>query len=420
MKFDSRYVRTITCAIFCLTSQGIISADDWPQFLGPNRNGISKETGLVDSFPSSGPKVLWKSDGGVGMSGVVIAEGIACTLIQDDRQQYALALDPLTGQTLWKATLAPSYKNAMGNGPRATPVINRGQVFVYTGEGVICCLDAKNGLTKWSVDATTSNGGKPPEYGVASSPLTTEELVIVTVGAPNATVVAYDRETGVVRWKAGSAHPAGYSSAVLLPVQGTVQLVVFHGQGVMSLYPGTGEILWEYPYETPYDCNIATPIAIGQNILISAGENHGTTLLQVPQEKGQAVQVAWESLGNRSVLRNEWQTSILQDGKLYGFDNVGSAGPVTHLTCVDAQNGQQIWRKARFGKGNCIAADGKLWCSLMTGELVIVRVDAGGFDELGRATVIGETRQAPAICNGKLYLRDNSEVVCIDISRERN
>ncbi|TWT58164.1 outer membrane biogenesis protein BamB [Thalassoglobus neptunius] len=419
MKFHSRFIRFLSLAIVLLTSQGIVTADDWPQLLGPNRNGISKETGLIDAFPSSGPKVLWKSDGGVGMSGVVIAEGIACTLVQDDQQQYALALDPSTGKTLWKAGLAPAYKNSMGNGPRATPVIDRGQVFAYTGEGKLCCLDAKSGLTKWSVDAIASNQGKPPEYGTASSPLTTEELVIVTVGTPEATVVAYDRETGAVRWKAGSGNPAGYSSAALLPLQGTVQVVVFHGQGVMSLYPGTGEVLWEYPYETPYDCNIATPIAVSQSVLISAGENHGTTLLQVPKEKGQDVQVVWESLGNRSVLRNEWQTSILHDGKLYGFDNVGSAGPVTHLTCVDAQNGHQLWRKARFGKGNCVAADGKLWCSLMTGELVIVRVDAAGFDELDRATVIGETRQAPAISNGKLYLRDNSEVVCIDISKER-
>jgi outer membrane protein assembly factor BamB len=116
-------------------------------------------------------------------------------------------------------------------------------------------------------------------------------------------------------------------------------------------------------------------------------------------------------------MRNEWQTSVLIDGYLYGFDNVGSAGPVTHLTCVNAKTGERVWQKLRFGKGNLIAADGKLWCSTMAGDLVLVRATPEKYEELSRATVIGETRQAPVIAQGRLYLRDGTEIVCLDIAR---
>ena len=128
-----------------------------------------------------------------------------------------------------------------------------------------------------------------------------------------------------------------------------------------------------------------------------------------------AVEEAWSSQGSQSVLRNEWQTSILHDGHLYGVDNVGAAGPVTHLTCVNAETGKRVWQKLRFGKGNLIAADGKLFISTMDGDLVAVRITPKGFEEIGRTQLIGSTRQAPALSNGLLYLRDNEEIVCVDV-----
>ena len=399
-----------------LLAAAACSADDWPQFLGPDRNGISKETGLLNEFPGDGPRVVWRIPGGVGMSGIVVADGIGCTLYQDDLKQYAVGFQAETGKVLWKTELAPAYKNGMGDGPRATPVIDRGQVFAYSGEGILCCIDAKVGILNWKMDVVMKFGGKPADYGMACSPIVTDEMVIVTVGAPEATVAAFERETGELRWTAGKGNPAGYSSPSLLAVNGTIQLVVFHGSGVSSFYPTTGEELWSYRYPTDYDCNIATPIAVDNHIFISAGENHGSTLLQLPKNGDDNVTEVWESLGNRSVLRNEWQTSILLDGYLYGFDNVGSAGPVTHLTCIEAKSGERVWQKKRFGKGNCVAADGKLWCTTMDGELIIVKASPDGFEELSSGAIIGQTRQAPAISNKKLYLRDKRDIVCVDIS----
>ena len=135
------------------------------------------------------------------------------------------------------------------------------------------------------------------------------------------------------------------------------------------------------------------------------------------EELCKAVSEVWDTQVRRGVLRNEWQTSILLDGYLYGMDNVGGAGPITHLTCVKAASGERVWQKTRFGKGNLIAADGKLFISTMAGELIVVRATPNGYEEIGRSTVLESTRQAPALAAGKLYLRDDHEIVCLDVSK---
>jgi outer membrane protein assembly factor BamB len=177
-------------------------------------------------------------------------------------------------------------------------------------------------------------------------------------------------------------------------------------------------VLWRYAYETDYDCNIATPIAVDGNVFISSGENHGSVLLKLkPDSDKFTVEEAWKSQGPQSVLRCEWQTPILLDGKLYGLDNIGSAGPVTHLTCIDAETGKRLWQQPRFGKSNLIAADGKLFFSTMTGEMVAVRASPTAYEEIGRTQVLGPTRQAPSLSNGLLYLRDDKEIVCLDVRK---
>jgi outer membrane protein assembly factor BamB len=235
--------------------------------------------------------------------------------------------------------------------------------------------------------------------------------VVVMSGAPDATVVAYDTKSGKLAWKAGT-DPAGYSSPALLKVGGKEQIVVFTGASAIGLAPGTGEQLWRYPYETDFNCNIATPLAVDGRVFISCGENHGCVLLDV---SGKEPAVVWESQGTKAVFKNEWQTAIQLDGHLFGFDNVGSAGPVTHLACIDALKGTPVWQKLRFGKGNLIAADGKLFLSTMNGELVVLAASSKGYEELGRKTVLGKTRQAPTLANGLLYLRDDKEIVCLDV-----
>ncbi|MGE5192158.1 MAG: PQQ-binding-like beta-propeller repeat protein [Deltaproteobacteria bacterium] len=389
----------------------------WPQFLGPDRNGISRETGLLTAWPKDGPREVWRVVGGVGMSGLAIRGGKLYTLVQKADRQWVLCLDAKTGAGQWETGVAPAYKNQMGDGPRATPAIADDMLYAFTGEGILAALKTADGAIAWQTNVVSQFGGKPTDYGMACSPLIIGDRVIIMAGAPEATVAAFDRKSGAVAWTAGKDLPPGYSSPALLKVAGGEQLVVFHGAGAFGLDPATGSERWSYPYETDFNCNIATPLAIDGNVFLSAGENHGSVLLALkPQgDKKFAVDEVWASHGPKSVLRNEWQTSILLDGNLYGFDNVGSAGPVTHLTCVSASTGERQWQELRFGKGNLIAADGKLFLSTMQGELVVATATPKRFEELGRKRILGKTRQAPALAGGLLYLRDDREIVCLDV-----
>lgn len=390
---------------------------EWPQFLGPQRNGISTETGLIDSFPATGPKEVWRIDGGIGMSGVVVSRGKLVTTSQAEGKQYVAAFNAVDGKSLWRTSIAPAYQNSMGPGTRATPTIAGDRVFAYSGEGILAALNFADGNLLWSQNLIEEFGGNPPDYGMACSPLVLGERVIVTVGALSAAVVALDAATGKVVWKAGD-DPNGYSSPALLEVGGRKQLVVYSGMSVLGLDPDGGTVLWRHPYVTDFNCNTATPVAVDGSVFVSSGENHGSVLLGLkPVADKFEVSVLWKSNGPQSVLRAEWQTPVLLDGKLYGFDNVGGAGPVTHLTCIDAATGNRVWQQLRFGKGNMIAADGKLWVSTLQGELILVRAVATGFEELSRADVGITTRQAPTLVDGRLYLRDDAKIVCFDVRK---
>lgn len=387
----------------------------WPQFLGPNGDGKSPEQGLVDSFPSGGASVVWRVPGGVGMSAVAVAEGIAVTSWNEGPSQVLVALDANTGKQKWKSTIGRQYKNGQGNGPRATPTFYKNRIYAFTGDGVLCAVEPKTGDVLWSVNCMDDVNTRPSEYGMASSPLVVNDAIIVHVGAANAAVAAYGLD-GRRRWTAGKG-PAGYSTPTLLKLNGVEHLVCFTAMGVYGLDPATGAERWSYPFRTPYDCNTASPISVDGKLFVSAGENHGCVMLDVMQSGANfQVKEAWASVDSKSVMRNEWQTSISHNGYLYGFDNVGSAGPVSHFTCVDAKTGKMQWQRTRFGKGNLVFADGKLWITMMNGELIIVSATPDAYQELGRSRLFGKTRQSLSIANGHGFIRDDKEVVCIKLT----
>ena len=206
----------------------------------------------------------------------------------------------------------------------------------------------------------------------------------------------------------------------MLDVAGEKQLVAFTGRGVIGLHPSDGTMLWQYPFPTPYDCNTANPVSFDGKVFISAGENHGCAMLQIQKHGGEyEVSEVWKSVDVKSVMRNEWQTSLLIDGHLYGFDNVGSAGPTTHLSCINASNGDVLWRQNRFGKGNMVAANGLLWITMMNGDFIAAKASPDGYLEIGRQPMIGKTRQTASIAAARAYLRDDKEVICVDIGHPR-
>lgn len=388
---------------------------DWPQFLGEKRDGASSETALLDAFPEEGPEVVWRVPGGVGMSAVTVADGLAITTMNDLGKQLLVAFDAKTGERAWQTGLAAEYKNGQGDGPRATAAVSGGVVYAFTGDGVLCAVDRKTGELIWRTDASQACRASESEYGMSSSPLVVGDSVIVHVGGRGTAVAAFGTSDGRLLWSAGSG-PAGYSSPTLMNVAGKEQVVSLTGDKALGIDPSDGAVLWTYEFETPYACNTANPVSVNGDVFISAGENHGCVFIDVEELGGKfAAMEHWASVDSKSVMRNEWQTSVLVDGYLYGFDNVGAAGPTTHLTCIDADTGETVWRKTRFGKGNLVLADGKLWITTMDGELVLVKVSPDGYEELGRAKLFGRTRQSLSIAGGLGYIRDNQEVVCIKL-----
>lgn len=411
MVLIKNYYLLIFASLFASPAQFAFA--DWPQFLGPNRDGSSGETGLTDSISEA--NVAWRKPGGVGMSAVAVAGNTAVTMWNEAGQQLVVAMDAKTGKRRWSTAIASTFKNQMGNGPRATPAIVDEAVYAYTGEGVLAALAITSGEILWKTDTVAELKAKPAEYGMSSSPLIVNDRVVVQVGAEQGAIAAYSIKDGKLAWTSGSA-TAAYSSPVLLKLAGVDQIVCMTGFGVHGLNPASGNELWSYPFPTPYDCNTACPVEVDGDLFISAGENHGCVLLEISRTaKGFDVTEKWSSLNTQSVMRNEWQTSVLHEGYLFGFDNVGSAGPVTHLTCINAQTGERVWREPRFGKGNLVLADEKLWITTMSGELVLVKADPKQYQELGRVKLFDKTRQSLSISKGFGYIRDDSEVICIKL-----
>lgn len=410
-------MKTLTTLGFTLFTIALVAqAEDWPQFLGPNRNGMSAETGLVKEWPDGGLKVKWRAKSTGGMSGIAVVGDRLLTMEQNGGKQFVVCMNANTGDPIWKTAAAAEYKNGQGNGPRATPTVSKDAVFAFTGDGILAAYGLADGKVRWSHNTLAEFSAKTADYGMACSPLLVDGNVVVTIGAAKATLVAYHAKTGKLVWTAGASEAAGYSSPALLKVGGREQIVALTGASAIGVDPKTGDTLWQYPFKTDFNCNTATPLAIDGNVFISAGENHGAVLLNLkPTGDSYRVSEVWESLGGRSVLRQEWQTSIQIGDYLYGFDNVGSAGPISHFTCINAKTGEQMWQQLRFGKGNLISADGKLFITTMKGELIVVAASPKSYREIGRQQVLGSTRQAPAIAGGLLYVRDGSEVVCLQL-----
>lgn len=391
-----------------------LMAADWPQFLGPGRNGVSAEKDLISEFPADGPKIVWRTPLGVSMSSVIVSDERAYTLFQDAERLFIVSLNAADGKVVWKTPFAAAYENAMGNGPRATPAVANETVVAFTGEGILAAFAAKDGNELWNVNVPKTLKGTASEYGMSCSPLVVDNNVIIHTGNESKSVAAFELSTGKLVWTAGSGK-AGYSSPVLLTLHGTPQIVSLTAAGAFGIDAEKGTVLWNLPFPTEYDCNTACPVQVGDDsVLISAGENHGSVLLQVSEDAKSAKEV-WSSLGKDSQLRAEWQTPVVYNGHLYGLDNSGSAGPITNLVCIRLKDKKTMWQKARFGKSNLVLADGKLYLTTMNGEIVIVEATPDAFHETARATVMETTRQAPSIANGHMLVRDDKDVICIDI-----
>jgi outer membrane protein assembly factor BamB len=407
-----KLIRLLSLAFLGITLP--LHAADWPNWLGPQRTGASPETGLLTTWPKSGPKLLWKVPGGAGYSTVAIAQGKAITQVQHDDAEFVLALDAAKGAKLWETKIGPAYKNSYGDGPRATPTIDGKHVYVHSPNGALACLDVEKGAIVWSINLLKDMGGKKLNWGFAASPLVDGDLVYALPGAPGAAVAAFDKKTGKLVWKGGGDDQAGYATPVPVTVGGQKQIVFFNAFGLIATTPDTGKELWRVEWRTGYECNICTPLLIGKDqIFVSSGEDVGSALLKL---SASAPDVVWQSKGKKSVMENYWANSVHHDGYLYGISGHFHETRM-HLNCVDARTGKLMWSVKDFGKAAVTLADGHLFITTYKGDVVTAKCNPQKYEEVSRARLLGERNRTHAtIADKRLYLRDLDNVYCFDIA----
>jgi len=415
--FQHRSLRFIFCAALLYIPSA--QAADWPQWLGPQRNGISAETGLLKSWPETGPKILWRTPLGNGFSALSIADGHAYTMYADSTGEFAVCLNAASGDEVWRFRTGSYYKEDQGgDGPRSTPTIENDRVYVLGAQGKLFALNIADGKKIWEKDLSAEFGSEIPKWGFSTSPLIEGELLLVETGGVNgnmlvdmvidretkATAVALEKATGNTVWTALD-DKMSYSSPIAFTVNTMRQAVFFTAYSLVGLAPENGEISWRFPWKTRWDVSAATPVLIPPDkIFISAGDQSAVIHLKA-QRDGVVVEEIWKN----SEMKNHFGTSIYYQGHLYGFDQ-------SILKCIDAATGTEQWKTRGYGKGSLIIADGRLIILGEQGNLGLAEATPEAFREQANVPVMnGRCWTIPALANGKLYLRDEREVVSLDL-----
>lgn len=368
-------------------------AEDWPQWRGPQRNGISAE---AFRWPAGGPKRVWTAQVGEGFSAVAVKNGRVYTVGNRDGSDTILCLNATNGQPIWRY----SYRCSSGDygGPRATPVLDGNNVYTMSRDGVAYCLNATTGQRVWVVDVRQHVNAQTPQWGFAGSPLIEGNLALYNVGTAG---VALNKANGNLVWGSGPKN-AGYASPVAFSMGGKRGVAFFVGWGIVAVNPADGRPLWQYRWETNYDVNAADPIVTGDTVFISSNYNRGAALLRVGSGRPSAV---WE---NRN-MRNHFNTCVLVNGFLYGNDE-------NTLKCIDLKSGGERWSLRGIGKGGLITTSGVLIVLSERGELFAANASPDRYTELGRTKVLdGTCWTHPVLANGFLYCRSHEgALVCLD------
>jgi outer membrane protein assembly factor BamB len=387
-------------------------AADWPQFLGPTRNNHSPETNLAFSWRKDGPPALWRMKVGQGWSGPVVASNRVVLFHRVGENETVEALNATNGIRLWRAEYPSTYRDDFGfeEGPRATPAIDGPRVFTFGANGFLNAWDFATGANLWRIDTRRQFQNDKGFFGIACSPLVEGNAVILNLGGKDgAGVVAFDKASGKVLWKATSQE-ASYSSPIAATILGQRRLFVFARKGLVALTPDTGKVLWEFPWAPRIEASVsaATPLVIDDTIFISASYGAGAALLRFRDAKPEVI---WSG---DDILSNHYATSVHHHGFLYGFD--GRQEQRAHLRCVDLQTGKVRWSEEHFGSGALMVSGDKLLILTERGELISALASPEKFSSLARAQILGlDLRSHPALANGLFYARDKASLVCIDL-----
>jgi outer membrane protein assembly factor BamB len=396
-------------------------AEDYPQWRGPDRNGIAHEKGLLHQWPEGGPKLLWKNaEIGDGYSTPSIAGGRVYLMSNRDHEEFALALDAKDGSKVWSTTVGKVGKN-MGPqypGARSTPTVDGEQVYVLGSDGDLACLQAADGKIVWKRNLKTDFGGKPGMWAYSESPLTDGDVVVCTPGGPTATMVALNKKTGEDIWKCAvpGGDMAAYASAVIGQVGKVKMYIQFLHKGLVGVDARSGKFLWRYAKTSDQAANIPTPVFHDGYVFSSTGRNQGALIKLVPTDDGISVEEVWTS----KPLQISIGGVVLVDGYLYGTNG-------KELLCVEFLTGTVKWQNPCVGTASLCAADGDLYVrgdggSFQVKPSIVALVEAtpAGYKEKGRFEQPDRSTKRPAwpypvVSEGQLYLRDMGVLLCYDV-----
>lgn len=428
--------------IASLLSTSALLADDWPQWMGPNRDGIYREEGVIQQIPSHGLPVLWRTPIAGGYTGPAVASGRVYTLdferetgeafndpgrrAELQGRERILCHDLKTGKLLWKFEYPCTYKISYPAGPRATPTVAHGLVCALGAEGHLHVLNAETGELVWSKYFPKDYNAPTPIWGFAGHPLVYEHRLYCTVGGPGSVLVAFDLKTGRELWRAIEAEEQGYCPPTLIHVGGVHQLILWDPEKLNSVNPVTGEVYWTHPLKPNYGMSIMAPRQAG-NYLFASGIGKVAALFELDQHRP-AVRVVWRGEAKTAVYAAN-TTPIIDGDTIYGVDcDTGM------LTAVDLMTGRRLWETAQPTTGDRRAAHGtaffvknhdQYFLFSETGDLILAKLTRSQYQEIGRFHILEPTGECfgrnvvwshPAFAERRCVARNDRELVCVSLS----
>lgn len=419
---------------------------DWPGFLGPARNGKSVETGLVTSWPSAGPEIVWQKPIGVGYSAPAIAGGRVYHFARVGDVARLTCLDARSGGEIWTRDHPTDYEDLLGynNGPRATPVVDGGLVYTYSAEGILQCVNVADGGLAWRVDTMQDFRVVQNFFGVGSTPLVYGNLLLVNVGGSppggpadvyaargivepdGSCVVAFDKRTGKVVWKTGD-DLASYASPVITSIDGRDVVFMFARGGLMAIDPAKGQAIASFPWRSRRmeSVNASSPAIKGNEVFISETYELGSALVRFTGDKFEEV---WSDRGRRRdrAMALHWNTPIEHGGYIYGSS--GYHAPDAELRCVEWSTGRVMWSEPDMGRSSLLLVEDTFVCLSEDGTLRLVRATPEKYEELasweptaedGAPLLAYPAWAAPALSNGLLYIQGADRLLCLRLIQRK-
>ena len=414
--------------------------NDWPGFLGPERNGKSRETGLPAKWPASGPPIVWQSSIGTGYAAPAIADGRLFHFARFGNAARLTCLNAITGTQLWTCDHPTDYEDMLGynNGPRATPMVDGPNVYTYSAEGILQCVRVADGNPLWRVDTMNDFRVVKNFFGVGSTPLVRGDVLLVNVGGSppgsppdvytsggrvrsnGSAIVAFDKATGEVRWKTGD-DLASYASPVAANIGGRDVVFLFARSGLLAIDPVKRQTLAHFPWRARRleSVNAASPVVVNNEVFISETYELGSAMVRFT---GTAFEEVWSDSNRRrnQAMALHWNTPIEHEGYLYGSS--GYHAPEAELRCVEWKSGKVMWSEPDMGRSSLLLVDGMLVCLSEDGTLRVIRPTPDRYDEVAEWELAGADGRpllnypawaAPALARGLLYVQGADRLVCL-------